>query len=106
MLAALRIAARREGDEQDIFNTGSRRASFFMPILHGRVQYMKKVMLVCIIALAAAFSVTGCSSAGAANDCCQADSGDKPSCCQSQQEDDSNIEENTFSSVPDCCAGE
>ena len=55
---------------------------------------MKKIIIVCIIALAAIFSVTGCTSASAQKDCCQSD-GATPDCCQE-----------TTQNIPDCCAGE
>jgi len=55
---------------------------------------MKKIIIVCMLALAAAFSATACTSAGAQNNCCQSDSA-TPDCCQK-----------TTQNIPDCCAGE
>ncbi len=54
---------------------------------------MKRILIICIIALAAAFCITGCALTGAQKDCCQSDSA-TPDCCQE-------ITQN----IPDCCAG-
>ena len=78
---------------------------------------MKKILIVCIIALAAAFSVTGCATAGASNeishsenatqDCCkeqETTASELPDCCKNKVHSDNNSSET--SDVPDCCAGE
>ncbi|MBU5461363.1 hypothetical protein [Lachnoclostridium sp. MSJ-17] len=78
---------------------------------------MKKVIIVCIIALVAAFSVTGCASSGALNessqsqsttkDCCkdkESTDSEVPDCCKNKEHTDNNSSKT--SDVPDCCAGE
>ena len=78
---------------------------------------MKKILIVCIIALAAAFSVTGCTSASASNeishsenatqDCCkeqETTASELPDCCKNKVHSDSSS--SNASDVPDCCAGE
>ncbi len=78
---------------------------------------MKKILIVCIIALAAAFSVTGCTSASASNeishsenatqDCCkeqETTASELPDCCKNKEHSDSSS--SNASDVPDCCAGE
>ena len=77
---------------------------------------MKKILIVCIIALAAAFSVTGCAttsastesshSENATQDCCKEQETtalELPDCCKNKEHSD-NISSET-SDVPDCCAG-
>ena len=77
---------------------------------------MKKILIICIIALAAAFSVTGCTSASASNeishsenatqDCCkeqETTASELPDCCKNKEHSDNNSSET--SGVPDCCAG-
>ena len=78
---------------------------------------MKKLLIICIIALVAAFSVTGCATTSASNesshsesttqDCCkdkEATSSEVPDCCKDKEQTDSNSSE--ISDVPDCCSGE
>ena len=76
---------------------------------------MKKLLIICIIALVAAFSITGCATTSAANesshiesttqDCCkgkEATASEVPECCKNKDTDNSSSE---TSDVPDCCAG-
>ena len=77
---------------------------------------MKKLLIVCIIALVAAFSVTGCATSAsnesshsetATKDCCkdkEATSSDIPDCCKDKEQTDNKSSE--ISDVPDCCSGE
>ena len=78
---------------------------------------MKKVFIVCIIALVAAFSIAGCAASGVTNessqsqtatqDCCkdkEATSSEVPDCCKDKEQTDNNSSET--SDVPDCCSGE
>ena len=78
---------------------------------------MKKLLIICIIALVAAFSITGCATTSASNesshsesatkDCCkdkEATSSEVPDCCKNKEHTDSNSSET--SDVPDCCSGE
>lgn len=77
---------------------------------------MKKLLIICIIALVAAFSVTGCAtsasnesshSESATKDCCkdkEATSSEVPDSCKNKEHTDSNSSET--SDVPDCCSGE
>lgn len=73
---------------------------------------MKKVLIVCIIALVAAFSVTGCASTNASNestthDCCkdkEATASEVPDCCKNKEHADNDTSKT--SDVPDCCAGD
>ena len=78
---------------------------------------MKKVFIVCILALVAAFSIAGCASAGASNessqsqsttkDCCkekEATASEVPDCCKNKEHTDNNASK--VSDVPDGCAGE
>ena len=78
---------------------------------------MKKLLIICIIALVAAFGITGCATTSAANesshiesatkDCCkdkEATSSEVPDCCKNKEHTDSNSSET--SDVPDCCSGE
>ena len=78
---------------------------------------MKKILIACIIALAAAFSVTGCTSASASNeishsenatqDCCkeqETTASELPDCCKNKAHSDSSS--SNTSDIPDCCAGE
>lgn len=63
---------------------------------------MKKIILVCMLALVAAFSIAGCSTTNAQNECCQSDStqdSKKSDCCKG-------TESTEISDVPDCCGGE
>lgn len=77
---------------------------------------MKKILIVCIIALAAAFSVTGCAttsastesshSENATQDCCkeqETTASELPDCCKNKVHSDSSS--SNASDVPDCCAG-
>ena len=78
---------------------------------------MKKVMIVCIIALVAAFSVTGCASTNAStqsghsesttHDCCKdkdATSSEVPDCCRDKEHADNDTSKTSV--IPDCCAGD
>ncbi len=78
---------------------------------------MKKVLIVCIIALVAAFSVTGCATTNATNesshsestthDCCkdkEATASEVPDCCKNKEHADNDTSKT--SDVPDCCAGD
>ena len=76
---------------------------------------MKKVFIVCIIALVAAFSIAGCASTNASTqnsqsttkDCCkdkEATASEVPDCCKNKEHTDNNSSKT--SDVPDCCAGE
>ena len=78
---------------------------------------MKKLLIICIIALVAAFSITGCATTSAANesshsesetsDCCkekETTASELPDCCKNKEHSDNNSSET--SDVPDCCAGE
>ena len=76
---------------------------------------MKKLLIICIIALVAAFSVTGCAtsasnesshSESATKDCCkdkEATASEVPECCKNKDTDNSSSK---ASDVPDCCSGE
>ena len=91
--------------------------SFFMPE-RGRKgsNQMKKLLIICIIALVAAFSVTGCATTSAStesshsesetSDCCkekETTASELPDCCKNKEHSDNNSSET--SDVPDCCAG-
>ena len=78
---------------------------------------MKKVFIVCIIALVAAFSIAGCAASGVTNessqsqsatkDCCkdkEATASEVHDCCKNKEHTDNNASK--VSDVPDCCAGE
>ncbi len=77
---------------------------------------MKKILIVCIIALAAAFSVTGCATSASnesshseseTSDCCkekETTASELPDCCKNKVHSDSSS--SNASDVPDCCAGE
>ena len=63
---------------------------------------MKKLLIICIIALVAAFGIES-----ATKDCCkdkEATSSEVPDCCKNKEHTDSNSSET--SDVPDCCSGE
>ena len=111
--SALWLAVRSECEGQ--FCVSRRKSAhdfrFFMPLKGSN--HMKKILIVCIIALAAAFSVTGCTSASASNeishsenatqDCCkeqETTASELPDCCKNKEHSDSNSSET--SDVPDC----
>ena len=90
---------------------------FFMPENKRKgSNQMKKLLIVCIIALVAVFSITGCATSAsnesshsetATQDCCkdkEATSSDIPDCCKDKEQTDNNSSE--ISDVPDCCSGE
>ena len=76
---------------------------------------MKKLLIVCIIALVAVFSITGCATSASnesshsesvTKDCCkdkEATSSEVPDCCKNKDTDNSSSK---ASDVPDCCSGE
>ena len=78
---------------------------------------MKKLLIICIIALVAAFSVTGCATTSASNesshsesttqDCCkdkEATALEVPDCCKNKEHTDKSTSK--ASEIPDCCSGE
>lgn len=78
---------------------------------------MKKLLIICIIALVAAFSVTGCATTSASNesshsesttqDCCkdkEVTALEVPDCCKNKEHTDKSTSK--ASEVPDCCSGE
>jgi flagellar basal body-associated protein FliL len=76
---------------------------------------MKKLLIVCIIALVAVFSITGCATSASnesshiestTQDCCkgkEATASEVPECCKNKDTDNSSSK---ASDVPDCCSGE
>ena len=116
-ISALWLAVRSECEGQ--FCVSRRKSAhdfrFFMPLKGSN--HMKKILIVCIIALAAAFSVTGCATTSAStesshsesetSDCCkekETTASELPDCCKNKEHSDNNSSET--SDVPDCCAGE
>ena len=116
-ISALWLAVRSECEGQ--FCVSLRKSAydfrFFMPLKGSN--HMKKILIVCIIALAAAFSVTGCATTSAStesshsesetSDCCkekETTASELPDCCKNKEHSDNNSSET--SDVPDCCAGE
>ena len=77
---------------------------------------MKKLLIICIIALVAAFSVTGCATSASnesshsestTQDCCkgkEASASEVPDCCKNKEHTDNSSSK--ASEVPDCCSGE
>ena len=78
---------------------------------------MKKILIVCITALVAAFTVSGCAMTSAStesshsesetSDCCnekETTASELPDCCKNKVHSDSSS--SNASDVPDCCAGE
>lgn len=115
-ISALWLAVRSECEGQ--FCVSRRKSAhdfrFFMPLKGSN--HMKKILIVCIIALAAAFSVTGCATTSAStesshsesetSDCCnekETTASELPDCCKNKEHSDNNSSET--SDVPDCCAG-
>ena len=97
---------------------GCAHRQFFMPE-RGRKgsNQMKKLLIICIIALVAAFTVSGCATTSAStesshsesetSDCCkekETTASELPDCCKNKEHSDNNSSET--SDVPDCCAGE
>ena len=77
---------------------------------------MKKILIVCITALVAAFTVSGCATTSAStershsesktSDCCkekETTASELPDCCKNKVHSDSSS--SNASDIPDCCAG-